>query len=82
MPMTKLLADAFEEASKLPAEEQKIIAEIVISFLHPDEADEAEEAEWDALVQSPESQRFLDKMVKEVKEEEKNRRLLPFPGDK
>jgi hypothetical protein len=30
----------------------------------------------------PESQRFLDKMVKDLKEEETKEGLLPFPGDK
>lgn len=47
MPMSTLLAKAFEEASQLPEEEQDAVAELVISFIHPDEADEAE---WDALV--------------------------------
>lgn len=79
MPMTKTLEQALREAEQLPEADQQIIADMIISFIH---VDEAEEAEWDALVQSPESQRFLDKMVKELKEEEKNGRLLPFPGDK
>ena len=51
-PMSPLLAKAFEEASQLPEEAQDAVAELVISFIHPDEADEAE---WDALVRSPES---------------------------
>lgn len=79
MPMSTLLAKAFEEASQLPEEEQDAVAELVISFIHPDEADEAE---WDALVRSPESQRFIDKMLVELREEEKKEGLLPFPGDK
>jgi hypothetical protein len=53
--MSKLLEEAFQEASQLPEEEQNSVAEIIISFLHPDEA---EEAEWDALTQIPESQTF------------------------
>lgn len=79
MPMSKLLEKAFQEASKLSQQEQDTVAELVISFLH---SDEAEEAEWDALVQSPESQRFLDKMIDEVKDEEAKDGLLPFPGEK
>jgi hypothetical protein len=79
MPMTKILEQALREVEQLPEADQQIIADMIISFIH---VDEAEEAEWDALVQTPESQRFLDEMVKELKEEEKNGRLLPFPGDK
>lgn len=79
MPMTKILEHALREVEQLPEADQQIIADMIISFIH---VDEAEEAEWDALVQTPESQRFLDEMVKELKEEEKNGRLLPFPGDK
>lgn len=78
MPMTKILEQALREAEKLPEADQQIIADMIISFIH---IDESEEAEWAALVQSPESQRFLDKMVQEVQEEEKNGNLLPFPGD-
>jgi hypothetical protein len=79
MPMSKLLEKAFQEASKLSQQEQDTVAELVISFLH---SDEAEEAEWDVLVQSPESQRFLDKMINEVKDEEARDGLLPFPREK
>lgn len=79
MPMTKVLEQAFREAEQLPEEDQKIIADFIVHFIHPDEK---EEAEWDALVQTPESQRFLDKMVLELKEEEEKEGLLPFPGDK
>jgi hypothetical protein len=78
MPMSKTLEKAFEEASRLPEEEQEAIADIVIHFIH---SDAEEEAEWDALVKSPESQRFLEKMVKEVKEEKAQGKLLPFPGE-
>lgn len=78
MPMTDILEKAFEEASALPEEEQEILANIVIHFIHPDAE---EEAEWEALVQSPESQKFLEKMVKEVKEEKAKGNMLPFPGD-
>lgn len=79
MPMTKTLEQALREAEKLPEAEQQIIADMIISFIH---VDEAEEAEWETLVQSLESQRFLGQMVKELKKEEKTDGLLPFPGDK
>lgn len=50
--ISEALAQAFQEASKLPAAEQAIIADFIIAFVHPDEG---EEAEWDALVTSPQS---------------------------
>jgi hypothetical protein len=77
--MSKLLEQAFHEASKLPEEDQNIIAQMVLSFIR---VDEEEEAEWEALVRSPESQRFLDKMVREVKEEKAKGNLLPLPGER
>ena len=79
MTMSTELKEVFEKASRLSEERQKAVIEIVISFL--DDSEE-EEAEWDALVKSPQSQRFLDKMVAELKEEEEKEGLLPFPGDK
>ena len=46
------------------------------------EAVAREEAEWEALVSSPESQRLLDKMVAELKQEEAEGRLFDFnPGN-
>lgn len=79
MPMTKTLEQALQEVEKLPEADQQIIADIILSFIH---VDEEEEAEWDTLLQSPASQRFLDAMVKELKAEETREGLLPFPGDK
>jgi len=79
MPMTKVLEQAFREAERLPEEDQQIIADFIVHFIHPDEK---EEAEWDALVATPESQAFLDKMVRELKEEEEKQGLLPFPSGK
>ena len=64
MFMTKVLEQAFREAERLPEEDQKIIAYFIIHFIHPDEK---EEAEWDALVATPESQAFLDKMAEKVR---------------
>ena len=79
MPMTKILKQALHEAEQLPEAEQRIIADIIISFIHPDKA---EEAEWDALVQTPESQRFLDKMAEKVRQKRARGELLEFdPGD-
>ena len=80
MPMSKLMEQVIAEVVKLPEKQQDELAELFIEFIH---SDEAEEAEWDALVQSPspESQRFLEKMVREVKEEKARGGLLPFPGD-
>lgn len=79
MTMSTELKEVFEKASRLSEERQKAVIEIVVSFL---DGSEEEEAEWDALVKSPQSQRFLDKMVDELKEEEEKEGLLPFPGDK
>lgn len=79
MTMSTELKEVFEKASRLSEERQKAVIEIVVSFL--DDSEE-EEAEWDALVKSPQSQRFLDKMVAELKEEEEKEGLLPFPSDK
>lgn len=79
MTMSTELKEVFEKASRLSEERQKAVIEIVVSFL--DDSEE-EEAEWDALVKSPQSQHFLDKMVAELKEEEEKEGLLPFPGDK
>jgi uncharacterized protein (DUF1919 family) len=79
--MSKTLEKAFEEASKLPEEKQNAIADIVIHFIHSDASDAEEEAEWDALVKSLDSQRFLEKMIKEVKEEKAQGKLLPFSGE-
>jgi hypothetical protein len=64
MPMSKLMEQVIAEVVKLPEKQQDELVELFIEFIH---SDEAEEAEWDALVQSPESQRFLEKMVREVK---------------
>jgi hypothetical protein len=79
MPMTKILEQALREAEKLPEADQQIIADFIIHFTHPDEK---EEAEWDALVQSPESQRFLDAMAEKVRQKKARGELLEFdPGD-
>jgi hypothetical protein len=43
---------------------------------------EKEEAEWEALVKSPESQRFLDRMVREAREDKAAGRTFTFdPSD-
>lgn len=79
MPMTKILEQAFREAEQLPEEDQKIIADLIVHFIHPDED---EEAEWDALTQTPESQRFLDKIAEKVRQKRDKGEVLEFdPGD-
>jgi hypothetical protein len=79
MTMTKILEQALREAEQLPEAEQQIIADFIIHFIHPDEK---EEAEWEALVQSPESQRFLDTMADKVRQKRARGELLEVdPGD-
>ena len=79
MPMTKVLEQAFREAEQLPEEDQKVIADFIVHFIHPDQG---EEAEWDALVATPESQAFLDKMAEKVRERRAKGEFLEFdPGD-
>lgn len=66
--MTNKLKDAFEKASRLSEEEQDDIAAallaVVDNSLGP--ADEADEAEWDALVGSSRSRVLLERMVKKA----------------
>lgn len=79
MPMTKVLEEAFREAEQLPEEDQKVIADFIVHFIHPDKE---EEAEWEALVQSPESQRLLDKMAEKVRRKKARGELFEYdPGD-
>jgi hypothetical protein len=79
MTMTTVLEQAFREAEQLPEEDQKIIADFIVHFIHPDKE---EEAEWDALVATPESQAFLDKMAEKVRQKRAKGELLEFdPGD-
>ncbi len=63
--MTNKLKDAFEKALCLSEEEQDDLAAalllVVDNKLSPE--DEADEAEWDALVGSARSQALLEKMV-------------------
>jgi hypothetical protein len=79
MALSKVLEKAFEEALHLPEEKQAVIAEIILEFVHEEEDDEAE---WDALVQSPASQQFLDKMAEQVRKEKVRGEWLDSdPGD-
>lgn len=59
--MVEELRQVFERAQREPEDVQRHIAEIV--------ALELEEREWDELVKTPESQRFLAKLSAEVDEE-------------
>lgn len=59
--MVEELRQAFERAQQQPEDVQRYIAEMVALAL--------EEREWDALVQTPESQRFLAELSAEVDRE-------------
>ena len=66
--MTSKLKDALEKVSRLSEEEQDDIAAALLVMvedpLGPE--DEADEAEWDALVGSARSHALLEKMVKKA----------------
>ena len=68
--MTNKLQAAFEKASRLSEEEQDDIATALLvavdNTLGPE--DEADEAEWDALVGSARSHALLEKMVKKAQQ--------------
>ncbi len=59
--MVEELRQAFERAQQQPEDVQRHIAEIVVL--------ELEQRDWDALVQTPESQRFLAELSAEVDRE-------------
>ena len=67
--MTNKLQDAFEKASRLSEEEQDDIAAALLVAVDNTLGleDEADEAEWDALVGSARSHALLEKMVKKAK---------------
>ena len=73
MSMTKVLEEAFREAEQLPEEDQRVIADFIVHYVHPDQD---EEAEWEQLVQTPQSQRFLDKMVQKVRQNKAEGKVL------
>jgi hypothetical protein len=55
------LRRAITEAEKLPEDLQHHIAELIAAAI--------EEAEWDELVSTPESQAFLDELAEEARKE-------------
>ncbi len=61
--MTTKLKEAFQVVESLSVEDQDVIAEAVIEAIH---IDPKEEGEWHRLVESKESQSFLERMAKEV----------------
>jgi len=59
--MVDELREVFEQAQEQPEDVQRHIAEVVALAL--------EEAEWDALVSTPESKRFLAQLAEEARAE-------------
>jgi hypothetical protein len=72
--MTKLLEQAFKRASELPESEQDAFASRWLEELE-------DEAAWDALVVTPESQAFLDRMAQRVRDDIKAERVRPLDPD-
>ena len=70
--MTKLLEQAFTKASKLPEEEQDILAKVILDEL------EAEQ-KWEALFEK--SSNLLDELAKEALEEHKAGKTKPLDPD-
>lgn len=62
MTMTKLLEKAFGEISRLPAEDQDVIAEALIGLL----PDAAADLEWERLFQDPRSEKALEHLLSEA----------------
>jgi hypothetical protein len=60
--MNKTLRQLIDRVEQLPPERQDVIAEMVEL--------ELEEAEWDLLVTSPASQRFLARLAEEARKED------------
>jgi DnaJ-domain-containing protein 1 len=60
--MVEELRQALDALGRLPEEEQRQIAQLVL--------EEIEQRQWDELVSSPRSKAFLKRLIAEVKEEE------------
>jgi len=60
--MVEELRQAFDALGRLPEEEQRQIAQLVL--------EEIEQRQWDELVSSPRSKAFLKRLIAEAKEEE------------
>lgn len=67
-----LVDKAFKQIKALPEERQEEIAREIIALLN-------EEKEWDALVNSPKSLKWLEQASKEALEEHARGETKPFP---
>lgn len=74
--MNRLLVTAFDEVRRLPDREQEALAATIIHIIHGDLPNAPEDAEWDRLLASPESQAFLEEMATKVRAEETTGRTL------
>jgi len=72
--MTKLLEQAIEEVKKLPEDEQDALAERLLVAL--------DEQRWDELFAQPESEKFLEELANEIREDIKAGRAEPLDPDK
>jgi len=73
--MSAKLEQAFHDVEDLPVEDQDAIAEAVMDAIH---IDSEEEREWLRLVESDDSQAFLERMAKEVEADIEEGRTLDF----
>jgi hypothetical protein len=62
MNMTKLLEQAFNEISRLPEEDQDVIAQALIGLI-PDAADDLQ---WERLFSDPRSEKALEHLLREA----------------
>ena len=69
--MTNKLKNAFDKISTLSEKEQDAIAEALLAVVDDTwgPEDDKDEAEWDVLVGSKRSHAWLDKMVKQVRQD-------------
>ena len=78
--MTNKLKNAFDKISTLSEKEQDAIAEALLAVVDdtwgPEDNKNKDEAEWDALVGSKRSHAWLDKMVKQVRQDIQERKGL------
>ena len=82
--MTNKLKNAFDKISTLSEKEQDAIAEALLAVVDDTwgPEDEKDEAEWDALVGSKRSHAWLDKMVKQVRQDIQEGKVYDFdPSD-
>jgi hypothetical protein len=60
--MTKLLEKAFSEISRLPEEDQNVIAQAIMDLM----PDAASDREWERLTTDPRSEVVLEKLIKKA----------------